>query len=156
MLPYNGRQCAEPVEVVMVDQCLPDNGGRLSNNESLFPNKIPNTLLGCTIKVAAFHFPPYVIQTDNCTEVSRNTFYKFRGLELEYFLLVSEALNSTLAFSQPSPNAYTLRRISWCIKNMIERFVDVTIGRIPGTLLGAILSDLTIPDIFDALKWYVP
>jgi hypothetical protein len=103
--PYKGRHCAEPVEVVLVDQCLPENGGQLSNNETLFPNKIPNNLLGCTIKVATFHFPPYVIQTDNYTEASGNIVYKFRGLELEYLLLVSEALNSTLAFSQSPPNA---------------------------------------------------
>jgi hypothetical protein len=154
--PYNGRQCAEPVEVVLVDRCLPENGGQLSNNEPLFPNKIPNNLLGCTIKVATFHFPPYVIQTENYTEVSGNILYKFRGLEIEYLLLITEALNSTLAFSQPSPNAPVFQRISWCVQNMIDGIVDVAIGRIPGTFLDEKSGDLTIPYIFDAVKWYVP
>jgi hypothetical protein len=153
--PYNGRQCAELVEVVLVDQCLPENGGQLSNNEPLFPNKIPNNLLGCTIKVATFHFPPYIIQTENYTEVSGNNVTNSEAWS-SCLLLLSEALNSTLVFSQPSPNAYVFQRISWCIQNMIDGFVDVAIGRIPGTLLGVIFADVTVPYIFDALKWYVP
>jgi tryptophan-rich sensory protein len=154
--PYNGRQCAEPVEVVLVNQCVPENGGKLSSNEPLFPNKIPNNLLGCTIKVATFHFPPYVIQTDNYTEVSGSTVYKFRGLELEYLVLVSEALNSPLAFSQSSPYPYVSERIGWCLGMAQAGLVDVAIGRIPQSLLGVISVDFTIPYIFDAVKWYVP
>jgi tryptophan-rich sensory protein len=154
--PYNGRQCAEPVEVVLVDQCLTGNGGQLSKSEPLFPKKIPRNLLGCPIKVATFHYPPYVIQTDNYTEASGNTVYKFRGLEIEYLMLISETLNSTLTFIQPSTNPYLSQQVMISINSMIDGLVDVAIGRIPETLHGAFPGELTIPYIFDALKWYVP
>jgi hypothetical protein len=154
--PYNGRQCAEPTEVVLVDKCENANGEQLFSKEPLFPNKVPNDLRGCTIKVATFQFPPYVIQTDNYTESSENTVYKFRGLELEYLLLINEALNFTLSFSPAPSNISVSERIIWCITKLVARLVDVALGRIPLDVLGGHYADVTIPYIFDALQWYVP
>jgi hypothetical protein len=150
--PYNGRHCAEPVEAVLIAQCVGGSDGQISTNGNLFPNKIPNNLLGCPIKVAVVDVAPYVMLTENYTEEGGNTVYRFRGLEIEYLLLVSEVLNLTLDFHLIEPDAKFEDRIVSSFL-ALSNGLDVGIGRIA---FDSPFADFTIPFIFDAIRWYVP
>jgi hypothetical protein len=154
--PYKGHQCVEPTEVVLIDHCLHEYNGRLSNNEPLFPNKIPNNLLGCPLRVGVLDAPPYVILTGSDTDTEERTVYEFRGLEFEYLLSVSKVLNITLEF-HPAPSASDLHeRVMSSIAELRLGSLDVIIGRMTLTPLTISVVDFTIPYIFDSVQWYVP
>jgi hypothetical protein len=151
--PYKGGHCAEPAEVVLIAQCLSGSIGQLTTNEPLFPNKIPNNLQGCPIKAAVIDIPPYVILTEKYKQTGGNTVYKFRGLEIEYLLLVNDAMNSTLDFHHIKPDADLGDRLRSGVADLYDGS-DVAIGRMSRNSIH--FADITIPFIFDAVKWYVP
>jgi hypothetical protein len=129
------------------------SNGQLSTNEPLFPNKIPNNLLGCPIKVSAVDIAPYVMLTENYTEKGGNTVYKFRGLEIEYLLLVSEALNLTIDYHLFEDKETFGDRVVSGLADVSD-ISDVSIGRMGRDFND--YADITIPFIFDAVKLYVP
>jgi hypothetical protein len=154
--PYKGGHCADPVEVVLIAQCLSASNGQLNTNESLFPNKIPKNLQGCPIKVGAIIVDPYVILTENSTDTTGNAVYRFRGLEAEYLLLICEALNCTLEF-KPVPRRRDLYEGAAFVLDMLKTGeFDVGIGRLILTPLVLLAADVTIIFNIDAVEWYDP
>jgi hypothetical protein len=153
--PYQEGRCAEPLEVVTVDQCILEGNGNLSKNVSVFSNRIPNNLQGCPLRVTARANEPYVIQTSTDFGTGGSTTYKYRGLNIEHILLFSEATNMTVQFLPPAEGTLLDAQTQQYVDIYI-RSADVAAGSF---FLNSRLSeyaDPTIPFVFDKVKWHVP
>jgi hypothetical protein len=153
--PYETNSCGKPIQVVLMDRCLPDDKGQLSNNVPLFPNKIPNNLKGCPIKVSASELIPYVISTNTYIDSDGNTVYNYRGLEMEYLLLVTEATNLTLVFLPLVEGDVKDTHLQQLL-DVSSGISDVAIGHFPLNVILIPFADPTITIVFDNLRWYVP
>ena len=153
--PYTTTSCVEPRQVIRIDQCLPDNNGQRSRNKSLFPNKIPNNLRGCSIRVSAAELKPNVILTNSYKNSDGNTVYNYRGLEIEYLLLLAEATNLTVEFLSPIEGEMHEKSVDALVA-MSTGTSDVTVGHFPLNLVMIPFADPTVTILFDTLRWYVP
>jgi len=153
--PYATTSCVEPRQVVRIDQCLPDNNGQPSSSKSLFPNKIPYNLQGCSIRVSAAELKPYIILTNSYKNSDGNTVYNYRGLEIEYLLLLAEAINMTVVFLPPIGGTMQ-EKIFNALSSLTTGTSDVAIGHYPLNLALIPFADPTVTIIFDTLRWYVP
>ncbi|KDR12916.1 hypothetical protein L798_12871 [Zootermopsis nevadensis] len=152
--PYQTGRCAEPLEVVLVGQCIEGNVN-LSHSVSVFANRIPNNLQSCPLRVTARDYEPYVVLTSNDSGTDGSTTYKYRGINTEHVLLFSEVTNMTVQFLPPGEgtllDAHVLQ-----LADVVERSADVAAGRyFQSTGLSA-FADPTIPFITDNVRWYVP
>ena len=153
--PYTTSSCAEPRQVVRIDQCLPDNNRQPFSNKSLFPNKIPKNFRGCSIRVSAAEVKPYVILTNSYKNSDGNTVYNYRGLEIEYLLLLAEATNLTVVFLPPIEGDLTEKTVTG-LEALSTGTSEVAIGHLPINLIMIPFADPTVTIIFDALRWHVP
>jgi hypothetical protein len=153
--PYTTTSCVEPIQVVRIDQCLPDNKGQPSSSKSLFPNKIPNNFRGCPIRVSAAEVKPYVTLTNSYKNSDGNTVYNYRGLEIEYLLLLAEATNLTVVFLPPIEGDLTEKTVT-SLEALSTGTSEVAIGHFPIDLIMIPFADPTVTIIFDALRWHAP
>jgi hypothetical protein len=153
--PYEKSVGAKPTQVVLMAQCLSDNNGQPSNNMPLFPNKVPNNLQGCPIRVSTSELMPYVISTTNYTDSDGNTVYKYGGLEMQYLLLVAEATNSTVVFLPPAEGDIKDTHFQQLLE-VSSGVSDVAVGHFPLNLIVTAYADPTVTIVFDTLRWYVP
>ena len=154
-IPYATTSCLEPRQVVRIDQCLPDNNGQPSSSKSLFRNKIPNNFRGCSIRVSTAELKPYVILTNSYKNSDGNTVYNYRGLEIEYLLLLAEATNLTVVFLPPIEGNLEEKTVDALVA-LSTGTSDVAIGHFPLNLVMIPFADPTVTIIFDTLRWYVP
>jgi hypothetical protein len=153
--PYRAGSCAEPTEVVLLDHCLLDGKGKLFQDASFFPSKVPNNLNGCPLRVSTRHYEPYIILTSNTTGTSGSTTYSYRGLNTEYILLFSEAVNMTVEFLPPADENFVDSHLMQLV-SLMQGSADIAGGRFhlhPSVLPYA---DPTTSFLFDIIRWYVP
>jgi hypothetical protein len=153
--PYEASTCAKPTEVSLLGQCLPDDNGQVCNSGPLFPNKIPKNLQGCPIRVSTSDLTPYVFSTGTHMDSDGNTVYSYRGLEMEYLLLVADATNLTVVFLPPAEGDVRETRTQQILE-VSDGISDVAVGHFPLNLLVLPFADPTIIIVFDNLRWYVP
>jgi hypothetical protein len=96
-----------------------------------------------------------VISTTNYTDSDGNTIYKYRGLEMEYLLLVAEATNLTVVFLPPAEGDVKDTHLQQLME-VSSGLSDVAIGHFPLNLILTAYADPTVTIVFDALRWYVP
>jgi hypothetical protein len=154
-IPYRAGSCAESTEVFLLDHCLLDGEGKLSEEVPFFPSKVPNNLNRCPLRVSTTHYEPYVILTGNATNTNGSTTYTYRGLNLEYIRLFTQAMNMTLEFLPPGEgnfvNAHLLQLV-----HIMEGSADIAAGRFHYHPSVIPYADPTIPFLFDVIRWYVP
>lgn len=144
--PYESGRCTEG-KFTLLDQWTE---GKFSNNAHLFSRKIPKDLMGCPIRVVTLHYPPFVILTTNYTDVDGSTAYKFRGLEIEYLLLITAAMNLKVEFLRPMES--NLEKMS----ELEESRADVVIGAFSMRFYHLIDGDPTRPYVYTSMKCYTP
>jgi hypothetical protein len=145
--PYESGHCGQVKEINLLDRWTE---GKFINNIHLFPSKIPNDLTGCPIRVATIHYPPFVILTTNYTDINGNTTYKFRGLEIEYLLLITAAMNLSVEFLPPIESNFEK------LSELEEGKVDVVIGAFALRFYQLIDGDPTKPYVYTSVKYYTP
>ena len=153
--PYERGRCGNVTDVTLLDQWRLHNG-TFSRNANLFPLKTTENFHGCTIRVAGFGIPPYIILTGNSTDSDGNVVYKLGGLAVQNLLLAVDKMNVTVVFLKPSLKI-AMDEAAHEATNLANRICDITIGTMP--LLPAYLSPWfqpTIPYEYTALKWFVP
>jgi hypothetical protein len=153
--PYDLEQCGTVREIVLLDQWIPGNKVMFRKRPKLFPTKIPTNLMGCPIRISTSHVAPYVIMTDNHTETYGSTRYSYRGIEIEYLLLLSKALNFTIIFLPPLEGDLVTIRVH-NLMGLVGGSTDVVIGFLPLHLYVMGFGDPTTPYIHSSLRWYVP
>jgi hypothetical protein len=128
--PYKQGNCDEVRDVILMDQWLLENNGRLSFNKVLFPAKIPTDFLGCSIRVSTVGVPPFVIVTDKYTQKDGTSAYKVRGLLVEFILISIQRMNLTPVFL-PTEASLSVDEYTREITNVMEGLPDISVGVIP-------------------------
>ncbi|PNF18649.1 hypothetical protein B7P43_G05000 [Cryptotermes secundus] len=150
--PYEPGQCGEVNKLVLLDQCV---SGGLLHNITHFPSKVPQDLIGCPIKASVSHMSPYVIMTHNNTEEDGNITYKYRGIEIEYLLILTEKMNLSLTYLPPYEDEFMYRIIQQLL-DVKNGKADVALGYCPLIPFFADFGDPTIPYLYSSVKWFVP
>jgi hypothetical protein len=145
--PYKGDDCADNFDVVLMDQCGCENIDTDLHNVSLFTNKIPNKFAGCPATAYLEDVAPYVMLTDNFTDLDGRTVLRFSGIVVKYLSLVTEALNLRLKYCAPQED---------CGDEYSEPSIIVFVGFNVLTKRNFNQRGITIPYIFDTVKWFVP
>jgi hypothetical protein len=83
--PYKLRRRRKILEVILQDKWLSENKGRFPENVHLYPAKVPNSFMGCSIKAATIGVDPHVTLTENYTNSDSGIKYKVTGLSVEIF-----------------------------------------------------------------------
>ncbi|XP_069685966.1 probable glutamate receptor [Periplaneta americana] len=161
--PYNPTVLCGGVKTpVFLDKCIKDSEGNayFLNNASLFPPKVPQDLHGCTITVSTFELEPTVMRhAINNEGYARGWMYE-DGLELRLLKVLLEKINMSAVFRQAIPNPWgkIFKNGTWTgiLGEVQRRESDVAFG-------GVIIDewrwkavDMTIPYIWDSMKWHVP
>jgi hypothetical protein len=152
--PYEPSQCGQVEKIVLLDQCV---SGGLLHNITYFPSKVPQDLIGCPIKASVSHMSPYVIltQTNTDEEGTSNITYRYRGIEIEYLLILTAKMNSSLVYLPPK-NDYFIYRLVNQIQDVKEGIADVALGYCPLIPFITTYGEPTVPYIYSSIKWYVP
>lgn len=145
--PYESGHCGEVKDVILLEKWT---AGKFSNNVHLFPNKIPSDLKVCPIRVATVHYPPFVIMTESYTNTDGSTTYMFKGLEIEYLLVITAFMNINVKFLPPiESNLLKLGELQ-------EGRADIVIGAFATSLNQIIDEDPTKAYVYTTYKCYVP
>jgi hypothetical protein len=151
---YESKQCSHVDEILIIDKwVVKENKGRFGKNMEYFPSRSPQNLNGCNVKISTVHFPPYVIMTPNSTDTGK---IQYRGVEMEYLLLVSEAMNMTLEFLPPTEKEMEDQFTTAFAEVTNDGVSDIAIGNL---LLNPVISsfgDPSIPYMFTSIQWFVP
>jgi hypothetical protein len=78
--------------------------GRFEEHANLYLTKVPNSFMGCPIKVEAAGIDHNVIITENYTHNDGSSVYKPTGLSVEILKLICEKISLTTMFLPPSLN----------------------------------------------------
>jgi len=154
--PFKFGRCGEVQDVVLMDEWLFENNGRISENAPLYPAKVPKNLMGCPIKVATIGFKPFVIMTSKYTQNDGSTAYEMTGLSVEILKFVCEVMNLTTIFLEPSQELNINSYIK-VIGEFEDGVSDVIVGIIP--LMPVIVTSTfnpSIPYLYVQYKLFVP
>jgi hypothetical protein len=149
--PYDSEQCGSLRKIVL----LQHSQQHLQKDAERLPPKIPTNLMGCPIKISTSHVIPYVINTANITAADGNTKYLYRGIEIQYLLLIGQALNLTLVFLPPLDGDLVTVRLNNLL-SLRDRSSDVAIGHMPMHPYLMEFADATRTYIQTSLRWYIP
>jgi hypothetical protein len=98
---------------------------------------------------------PYVILTHNNTEEGGNITYTYRGIEMEYVLILTQKMNLSLTYLPPYEDEFTYRLTNQ-LQDVKEGIADVALGFCPLVPFFADYGDPTIPYLYSSIKWFVP
>ena len=154
--PFKLGRCAEVQDVILVDEWVFENNGRLLENAHLYPTKVPKYFMGCPVKVGTLGINPVVIITENYTNVDGNAAYKLTGLSIDILKLLCEKMNLTVIFLEPSLN-FEFYSYGKQFAELDEGLSDIFAGFIPLSPLVVTSSfDPTIPYLYGNYKMLVP
>ncbi|PSN50089.1 Ionotropic receptor 571 [Blattella germanica] len=150
--PFTKTRCRGPVnESEIIDQWIPEGGGRFLTNAPLFPNKIKN-LHQCNIIVGTRPFEPYVLHSGmfNCSKTESSPCYK-SGLEISILQTLSKSINFQLKYLDPPKgdwieiSEYTLNKTSDIAISAFSRSGKLTVN-----------FDCSVTYIQDNIVWFTP
>ena len=153
--PYDPDVCGQVKQVELLDQWLPEGDGRFRSNADLFPSKVPRNLHGCPITVAPIQRIPFVKNTNSYTDSSGKVTYVYEGLEIEYVLFLTRAMNITPVFLEPRVGDFVQVRVELFME-IAQGLVDVTIGTHPLHPLLVTAGAATRPYYELTMRWWVP
>jgi hypothetical protein len=151
---YESQQCDRVEETFLIDKWIvKKNVGRFEKNATHLHSKPPRNLNGCNIRVSAVHFPPSVIMSSKSSDAGDK---QYRGVEMEYLFLLSEAMNMTLIFRPPTEGEV--------LEQLTRAFSEVTMEDVSDMAIGFLLlnpvfvsyGDPSIPYMFTDIEWSVP
>lgn len=150
--------CGKNFSAKLLDKC---NDGVFEVNENLYPNKLPNVLPGCLIKICIQIRPPLVIAPVNFSTDPKNTVEITEGIELEMIKVLGKFVNFSMQFDSrtaqynwgivsPEGNATA------AMKLILNRNVDLGIGGFGAVKERYMYSDHTIEFYTENVAWCVP
>jgi hypothetical protein len=96
--PFKLGRCGELQEVILLHEWIIEQNGRFSENAHLYPEKVPETFMGCPNKVGTVGIEPFVIMTESYTQNDCSTAHKLTGLYVEILRLVCDKMNLKTVF----------------------------------------------------------
>jgi hypothetical protein len=149
--PYLSGHCATVEEVTVIDRWVFANNGHFSREVPLFPIKIPKNLHACPLRVYALGPEPYRFLNDE----QNMDKYKYSGLEIEYLLIISDVLNTTLQYLPPAGSTNVEKR-TLMLMNLYFGLGDVVLGTLPLHLSILEHADATVSYLDTSFRWFVP
>jgi cytochrome b561 len=154
--PFESGRCGETQDVILIDEWLFEHDEKFSEYKNLYPTKVPNNFMGCSMNVGSAGISPSVIMTENNTHNNGCTLYKLTGLSVEIFQLVVKKMNLTACFHSPMLKLERDTGIQMAAE-LDEGLFYVLIGAIP--LIPHVVTssfEATIPYVHIDLKMVVP
>jgi hypothetical protein len=151
---YESQQCDRVEKTFLIDKWIVrKNVGRFEKNAVHLHSKSPRNLNGCIIRVSAVHFPPSVIMSPKSSDKGDK---QYRGVEMEYLFLLSEAMNMTLIF-RPPREGEVLEQLTRAFSEVtLEDDSDMAIGFLLLNPVVVSFGDPSIPYLFTDIEWSVP
>lgn len=115
-----------------------------------FPNKIPNDLNGCLIRVGAVESPPFVIKNENSSSLSLAS-----GIEVNLIKTLAEAANFEVQLSM-SHITQQDNTSSGLLEELAERNIEIAIGTISPTIEEHRRFDFSVQYVEYSSAWVVP
>lgn len=152
--PYHGGNCGRgKVSFTITGQCIeqvePDG-------LDIFPEKIPQDLNRCLVKVGAMESPPFVIKSE--TTYPSLSLSLDSGIEMALIESLSKAANfevelsmSYMTLSQDLDNI-----TSGLLMELLDRKVDIAVGTISPTTESHRRFDFSVQYMQDVSSWIVP
>ena len=100
--PFKSSSQCTDVQAELIDEWSPNREKRLLKGSQIFQSKIPRNLHKCPLFASLIYWKYYaefIDEYDNIAKVTRRTYT--RGLELELFRIIAQALNMTPNFVYP-------------------------------------------------------
>jgi hypothetical protein len=154
--PYKPGNCGKVTDIIILDKWLLEQNGSFEQNANLFPPKNPQDFMGCTIRVSAIGFEPFISVKSNYTTEDGSILYDVTGAFVEYFLIPIKKMNLSAKFLSPvtDPSPDTFMDI---LTSLIEGFSDIVIGFVPVFPVVAIPGfTYTIPHTCVLFSLFVP
>lgn len=126
------------------------------NNDTInyFPNKVPDDMKGCEIRILAYVIPPYVINILAKKDVRK------AGFEIMIINLVAERMNMNTTYLITSyPHWGYIMEDGTCIymlKVLFEKKADVVFGMVIGNESFLSVFDTTLFHVTESIVWFVP
>jgi hypothetical protein len=153
--PYHPSQCGQVKEVDLLDQWVLKGNGNFRTNVNLFPSKVPNNFHGCPLVIAPVERIPFVKLTNTHIDSRGDISYIYEGLEIEYVLLLTKAMNITPIFLEPRVGDFVQVRVETFME-IAQGLVDITVGVHPLHLLLVRVGDPLWPYCELTMRWWVP
>jgi hypothetical protein len=156
--PYESQQCGAVKEVVLLERYSFGNDRCVSTStSSLFPSKTPSNINGCPIRISTCEIRPNIIKTSEYEEEDGNVTYQYRGVEIQFLLLISEAMNMTVEFlPPPDRKMYLSDCFVYVLTSIYTGEAHIAMGSLPLNIRAVSFGDPTVPYIYNSYKWYVP
>jgi hypothetical protein len=157
--PYESGECGTFKEVVLLHRCVLRNYGCLFTDISLFPSKVPLNIHGCPLRISTWEAEPNTIQIHTTEPKNGNgsEVYDYRGVEIEFILLLSKAMNMSVEFLAPPPvKGYLLEFYFHALTSILDGKADIAIGHFPLHYLPLSYGEPTVPYTYTSFRWYVP
>lgn len=153
--PYDRSQCGKVKEVELLDQWMLKGNGSFRNKVNLFPSKVPSNFQGCPLVIAPVERIPFVKLINIHGDTDDDTTYTYEGLEIEYVLLLTKAMNITPIFLEPRVGDFVQIRVETFME-IAQGLVDITVGVHPLHLLLVRVGDPIRPYYELTMRWWVP
>lgn len=153
--PYDPSQCGKVKKVELLDQWMLKGNGSFRSKVNLFPSKVPNNFRGCPLVIAPIERIPFVTPTNIHGDSHGDTTYTYEGLEIEYVLLLTKAMNIAPIFLEPRVGDFVQIRLETFME-IAQGLVDITVGVHPLHLLLVRVGDPIRPYFELTMRWWVP
>lgn len=114
---------------------------------NFYPEKIPNDLNKCKVKVGSVNSPPFVIESAFGKESSSFLDY---GVELALIDTVAKMANFQVELYNPSASLIDL------VDDLTEKRIDIAIGTLSPTIEHHLKFDFSVQYTNDIITWIVP
>lgn len=157
-LPYNEGKCGvEFSEVKIIDLCA---FGNFSKGINWFPNRIPNDLKKCEVKVRTIIWPPFVNYP--IRRIPNTNQYEFQtGIEIKIMNTIAKAANFTVNYTlsdrmQDWGGIGANNTSTGMMASLINEEVDIGMCSLSATILRHLSFESSLPYIEEALTFCVP
>jgi hypothetical protein len=152
--PYESEQCGTVKGAVLLQRYNFQNDKCFSTTKSFLPSKVSSKINGCPVTVSTWEVRPntFISKTQDGGDE-----YQYRGVEMEFLFLLSEAMNMTIRFLPP-PNR-TMHLSEYFVHMLATIYAgeaDIAMGNFPLNYRAASFGEPTVPYIYNSYKWYVP
>ncbi|KAJ4432605.1 hypothetical protein ANN_21228 [Periplaneta americana] len=158
--PYTkpSGNCGHINDVIVLDSCESSTRERLRSNVNLFPEKIPNNMKGCPLRIATGHVPPFVI-FKGFKEYSLN-FSTVDGLDIRMLQEIITVLNLSIALRQkldPHPWGFRLGNGTWIglCGDLAYNRTDMVVDKWVNNLIDHLMFEDSHCYYVDKLTWFV-
>lgn len=157
--PYENNDCGTNFENTReLDSC---EFGKFNTNDVLFPNKIPQDMHGCLLRVISVVWPPYVISPPDKIINDETAIHLNNGYDVLLINVLAQKMNLTVkfySFEQPENfgEIYPNGTLTGLLQKLFLKKCDIGIGAMYPSRERHKYFDHSVPYLQDMIAWTVP